>query len=260
MHGIDKIKASLKGHTILITGGGSGIGYATAKLFAKMNANIAINYLPEDTESKNRVKELKEKYINIIEVPGDVSQEIIAKRIVFETIEKFKGLNFLINNVGIGLVKDPIAFDDLDQLNDNFWQKIMNVNLMSAFYCSRIASKELIKNKGTIVNVTSISSNGKRGTSIPYAVSKGALKTLTVSLAKSFAPNVRVNAVSPGFTESAMTNQRSEEHKKRMAKQTLLNRIAKPEEIAETIFFLCVSGSYITGETINVNGGHGFNY
>ena len=260
MHGIDKIKASLKGHTILITGGGSGIGYATAKLFTKMNANIAINYLPEDTESKNRVKELKEKYINIIEVPGDVSQEIIAKRIVFETIEKFKGLNFLINNVGIGLVKDPIAFDDLDQLNDNFWQKIMNVNLMSAFYCSRIASKELIKNKGSIVNVTSISSNGKRGTSIPYAVSKGALQTLTVSLAKSFAPNVRVNAVSPGFTESAMTNQRSEEHKKRMAKQTLLNRIAKPEEIAETIFFLCVSGSYITGETINVNGGHGFNY
>ena len=232
MYGIDKIKASLKGYTLLITGGGSGIGYATAKLFAKMDANIAINYLPEDTISKNRVKELKEKYINIIEVPGDVSQEIIAKKIIFETIEKFKGLNFLINNVGIGLVKDPIAFDDLDQLNDNFWQKIMNVNLMSAFYCSRIASKELIKNKGSIVNVTSISSNGKRGTSIPYAVSKGALQTLTVSLAKSFAPNVRVNAVSPGFTESAMTNQRSEEHKKRMAKQTLLNRIAKPEEIA----------------------------
>ena len=260
MYGIDKIKASLKGYTLLITGGGSGIGYATAKLFAKMDANIAINYLPEDTISKNRVKKLKEKYINIIEVPGDVSQEIIAKKIIFETIEKFKGLNFLINNVGIGLVKDPIAFDDLDQLNDNFWQKIMNVNLMSAFYCSRIASKELIKNKGSIVNVTSISSNGKRGTSIPYAVSKGALQTLTISLAKSFSPNVRVNAVSPGFTKTTMTNQRSEEHKKRMAKQTLLNRIAKPEEIAETIFFLCVSGSYITGETINVNGGHGFNY
>ena len=156
--------------------------------------------------------------------------------------------------------KDPIPFKELDQLNNDFWQKIMSVNVMSAFYCSRIASKELIKNKGSIVNVTSISSNGKRGTSIPYAVSKGALQTLTVSLAKSFSPNVRVNAVSPGFTETTMTNQRSDEHKKRMAKQTLLNRIAKSNEIAETIFFLCVSGSYITGETINVDGGQGFNY
>ena len=162
MYSIGKIKASLKGYTILITGGGSGIGFSTAKLFANMDANIAINYLPEDTESKNRVKELKEKYSNIIEIPGDVSQEIVAKKLIFETIEKFKGLNFLVNNVGIGLVKDPIPFYDLDQLNDNFWQKIINVNLMSAFYCSRIASKELIKNKGSIVNVTSISSNGKK--------------------------------------------------------------------------------------------------
>ena len=74
------------------------------------------------------------------------------------------------------------------------------------------------------------------------------------------APDVRVNAVSPGFTKTKMTNQRSEEHKQKMATQTLLNRIAMPEEIAETIFFLCVSGSYITGETINVNGGHGYTY
>ena len=131
---------------------------------------------------------------------------------------------------------------------------------MSAFYCSKAASQILIKNKGSIVNVTSISSNGKRGTSIPYSVSKGALKTLTSSLAKALAPDVRVNAVSPGFTKTNMTNQRSEKHKQKMANQTLLNRIAMPEEIAETIFFLCVSGSYITGETINVNGGHGYTY
>ena len=121
MHDINKIKASLINHTLLITGGGSGIGYSTAKLFAKMGANVAVNYLPEDKESKNRIKKLKEKYINIIEVPGDVSQDIIAKKIILETIEKFKGLNYLINNVGIGLVKDPISFDDLDQLNDSFW-------------------------------------------------------------------------------------------------------------------------------------------
>ena len=81
-----------------------------------------------------------------------------------------------------------------------------------------------------------------------------------ISLAKSFAPKVRVNAISPGFTRTAMTENRSNEHKERMAKQTLLNRIAQPEEMAEVIFFLCVSGSYITGEIISVNGGNGYNY
>ena len=125
MHNLDKIRASLSGYTLLITGGGSGIGYSTAKLFAKMGANVAVNYLPEDIDSKNRVNELKDKYINIIEVTGDVSQEKIAKRVIFETIKKFNSLNSLINNVGVGLVKDPIPFKELDQLNNDFWQKIM---------------------------------------------------------------------------------------------------------------------------------------
>ena len=101
MHNLDKIRASLSGYTLLITGGGSGIGYSTAKLFAKMGANVAVNYLPEDIESKNRVNELKDKYINIIEVTGDVSQEKIAKRVIFETIKKFNSLNSLTNALNL---------------------------------------------------------------------------------------------------------------------------------------------------------------
>ena len=124
----------------------------------------------------------------------------------------------------------------------------------------KVGCKYLKVNKGCIINVTSISSNGKRGTSIPYSVSKGALQTLTYSMAKALAPEVRVNAVSPGFTKTNMTSQRSKKHKQKMADQTLLKRIAEPEEIAEIIFILCASGSYITGETINVNGGHGYIY
>ena len=145
-------------------------------------------------------------------------------------------------------------------IDDNFWKQIMQVNLMSAFYCSRASAKYLKEKKGAIVNVTSISSSGKRGTSIPYAVSKGSLNTLTRSLAKSLAPDVRVNAVSPGFTITNMTRQRSKLHKEKMAKQTLLKRNAKPKEIAEIIFMLCVSGSFMTGEIINVDGGHGYIY
>ena len=260
MQSFGLINASLKNHTVLITGGGSGIGFSTALLFARMNANVAINYLPKDNDSKNRVINLKKKYKNVLAFPGDVSLEETAKEIVQETQKKFNGLNYLINNVGIALVDKPIPFQNLNKFDNEFWHKIMNVNLMSAFYCSKAAAKELKIKKGSIVNVTSVSSNGKRGTSIPYAVSKGALNTLTSSLAKSLSPEVRVNGVSPGFTNTNMTDQRSEYHKRKMANQTLLKRIAQPEEIAEVIFLLCVSGSYITGEIINVNGGHGYNY
>ena len=260
MQNLGIINASLKNHTVLITGGGSGIGFSTAAIFAKMKANVAINYLNDDEDSIKRIKKLSNMYPNVSSFPGDISIEETSKKIIESIEEKYDGLNFLVNNVGIGLVKDPIPFEDLNEIDDQFWNKILKVNLMSAFYCSKAASEILKKNKGSIVNVTSISSNGKRGTSIPYSVSKGALKTLTSSLAKALAPDVRVNAVSPGFTKTNMTNQRSEEHKQKMATQTLLNRIAMPEEIAETIFFLCVSGSYITGETINVNGGHGYTY
>ena len=91
-------------------------------------------------------------------------------------------------------------------------------------------------------------------------MSKGALETLTISLAKALAPEIRVNAVAPGFTNTRMTSNRSKEHKKRMGEQTLLYRIAQPEEIAEVIFFLCVSGSYVTGEIIYVTGGQGYIY
>ena len=82
MHNVGIIQASLNGYTLLITGGGSGIGYSTAKLFAKMGANVAVNYLSEDIESKKRINKLKDEYTNVIEVTGDVSQEKIAKKII----------------------------------------------------------------------------------------------------------------------------------------------------------------------------------
>ena len=110
MQSLGMINASLKNHTVLITGGGSGIGFSTAELFAKMNANVVINYLSDDKDSKKRVFDLRRKYTNVTEFPGDVSIENVSKGIVQEIKKKFNGLNFLINNVGIGLVKDPISF------------------------------------------------------------------------------------------------------------------------------------------------------
>ena len=122
MQSLGLINASLKNHTVLITGGGSGIGFSTALLFARMNANVAINYLPKDNDSKNRVINLKKKYKNVLAFPGDVSLEETAKEIVQETQKKFNGLNYLINNVGIALVDKPIPFQNL-----NKWTKYSSV-------------------------------------------------------------------------------------------------------------------------------------
>ena len=252
MKSLGLINATLDECNVLITGGGTGIGYATALLFLKMGASVSINFLPNDYKSETSIKLLKEKYKKVFLSPGDVSIEEEAIDVVNKSKHTMGEIYYLINNVGISLRDEPIPFERLDLM--------ISVNLMSAFFCSK-ASEDFLKEKGgAIVNVSSITSNGKRGTSIPYSASKAALESLTISLAKSFAPKVRVNAISPGFTRTEMTENRSNEHKEWMAKQTLLNRIAQPEEMAEVIFFLCVSGSYITGEIISVNGGNGYNY
>lgn len=147
MKSLGLIKAPLTGFSVLITGGGSGIGLSTAELFAEMNANVAINYLPSDKESKKRINLLSKKYSKIHAFPGDISNAEVAERVILQTYKKFKCLNFLINNVGIGLVKNPIPFDKLNMIDDNFWKQIMQVNLMSAFYCSRASAKYLKEKK-----------------------------------------------------------------------------------------------------------------
>ena len=139
------ISASLKDKTVFITGGGAGIGFATAKLFAEMEANVAINFFPGDLDSQKRVKNLKKNFPNISLFPGDVSKEDEVQKIILKIIHKYTQINFLVNNVGIGLVKNPIPFERLDLINDKFWDEIMKVNLMSAFYCSKFSEQYLKK-------------------------------------------------------------------------------------------------------------------
>ena len=250
-------KKRISGRRVLVTGGTSGIGLSCVHLLAQKGARVAVNHLPEDPLSESTIADLAEAGFDVFSCPADVG-EGIAEAAIAEAIERLGGLDWLINNAGIGLVRDPIPFSDLDALSDDFWQKILSVNLLGAFRCARAAAPALRAAKGAIVNVSSASAEGKRGTSIPYSVSKGGLVTLTRCLAKALAPEVRVNAVAPGFIDTPMTADRGTEYRDDVARQCLLKRVGTAEEVAETIVFLCLGGGFITGEVVTIDGGRSF--
>lgn len=150
---------------------------------------------------------------------------------------------------------NPIDFADLDAMTEPLWDRILATNLVGPFRCTRAAASALRASKGAVVNTASVSGLGIRGSSIAYAASKAGLVNLTRSLARGLAPDVRVNAVAPGLVESPWTRDWPEERKRRTRETTLLKRLTTPAEIAEVIGFLAAGASYITGQTIVVDGG-----
>ena len=164
-------------------------------------------------------------------------------------------LDYLINNAGTTGTVMPIDFVDLDAMTDEFWEKMVSTNLVSAFRCSRAAAPALRASRGAIVNTASVAGLGMRGSSIAYAASKAGLISVTRSLARALAPEVRVNAVAPGLTISPINRDWPEERLRRTLDRTLLRRLAQPSDIAEGILFLAASASYITGEVLVIDGG-----
>jgi 3-oxoacyl-[acyl-carrier protein] reductase len=161
----------------------------------------------------------------------------------------------LVNNAGTSATPVPIAFADLDALDEAFWQKILSTNLVGVFRCTRAAAPALLQARGAVVNVASVAGLGGTGSSLAYAASKAGVINLTRNLARALAPEVRVNAVAPGLVDTAWTRPWPEERKRASLAQTWLGRMCRPEEVAEVILFLCAGASYVTGETIAVDGG-----
>ncbi|MBL6945522.1 MAG: SDR family oxidoreductase [Rhodospirillales bacterium] len=247
----------MTGRKVLVTGGASGIGLSCVRLLAGMGARVALNHLPEDPIAKDALGELTDAGLDVFSCPADVGEDSVETAVT-EAIDRLGGLDWLINNAGVGLVKKPIPFSDLDALSEDFWQQMLSVNLLGAFRCSRAAAPALREAKGAIVNVSSASAEGKRGTSIPYSVSKGGLITLTRCLAKALAPEVRVNAVAPGFIDTPMTEQRGPQYRDAIAQECLLKCVGSADEVAETIVFLCAGGGFMTGEVLTIDGGRSF--
>jgi 3-oxoacyl-[acyl-carrier protein] reductase len=249
------IGADLSGRRILVTGASSGIGLATVTLFARNGASVALNHLPDDPRGPAEAERLAAEGFAVMALPGDVSRPGEAEAMVAAGIAALGGLDVLVNNAGTSGTTAPIAFEDLDAMTEEFWQTILATNLIGPYRCSRAAAASLKENRGAIVNTASVAGLGRRGSSIAYSASKAGLINLTRSLARALAPDVRVNAVAPGLVATPWTEPWPEARKAATVQHTMLRRMARPEDIAETIFFLAAGAAYITGETITVDGG-----
>ena len=249
------IQTDLKGRTAIVTGGASGIGLATVTQLARAGAKVALNYLPTDPQGSEQIKRLHDEGLNIIGAPGNVAEPNNAETMITRAIQALGGLDYLVNNAGTPNTRAPIPASELDRLDEDFWQTILNTNLLGPYRCARAAADALRSSQGAIVNTASIAGLGQQGSSSAYAASKAGLVSLTRSLARGLGPEVRVNAVAPGSVNSPWQKDWPEQHKQEAAEKAALKRQCTSEDIAEVIFFLCVGGRMITGETIVVDGG-----
>src|SRR5258708_8936027 len=196
------IPADLPAKTVLITGGGSGIGLAATTLFARGGATVAANVLPGDDAAIARIERLAADGLAVFAVPGDVAAPDKAKRMVGDAIARLGRLDVLINNAGTINTREPIDFADLGAMTAEFWDTILSTNLVGPFVCAAAAADALKAARGAIVNPASVAGLGLRGSSIAYAASKAGLVTLTRGLARARPPTVPANPPPPAPSPS----------------------------------------------------------
>ncbi|MCX8997467.1 SDR family oxidoreductase [Rhizobiaceae bacterium BDR2-2] len=249
------ISFDLTGRTALITGGASGIGLEAARVMAKSGAKVAINFLPDDPRGPEAVDALRKEGFDVISAPGDLGDAGQAEDMVLKAVSALGHLDLLVNNAGTPGVRTPIPITDLDPISEELWANLLNVNLMSVFRCSKAAAPALKAAKGAIVNTASIAGLGSVASTLVYSASKAAVINLTKNLARSLAPEVRVNAVAPGSVDSSWAIEWSDERRQNAIAATPLKRLGTPPDIAELIVYLGFAGSMITGQTVVIDGG-----
>lgn len=247
---------SLEGKAALVTGAASGIGLATAELFAGRKAKVALNHLPDDARGMAAVERLRAQGHTVIAAPGDVSKAGAAETMVQRAIDALGRLDFLVNNAGTSATVEPIAVADLDRLDEQFWATILATNLLGPFRCTRAAAAALKVAHGAVCNTASVAGRNMAGSSMAYGASKAGLINLTKNLARALAPNVRVNAVAPGFVDTDWTRRWPAARKQASIERTLLRRACTPVDIATAIVFLCADATMVTAQTLVVDGGY----
>jgi len=245
----------LEGRTVLITGGATGIGKAVALKFASHGANIVINYSKSEAEAEAALREVEQKGVKGLLCRADVSVDEQVRNMVDQAVRAFGRIDVLVNNAGTTRF---VALSDLDGLTEEIWDRVFAVNVKGVFFVSRACAPELARNRGHIVNITSIAGLTGQGSSLAYAASKAAAISITRSLALVLAPDVRVNSIAPGVVTTRWV-EGHDDHIRNFAKATPFGRAATPEDVAEATWALVSGGQFITGQTLVVDGGWSLN-
>lgn len=241
----------------VITGGGTGIGAATALLLAERGYNAVINYNTSEKSANvvGRKCESLGATVNLIQ--GDVSDDIVCRRVVETAIENFGRIDVLINNAGMTTFSGR---DNWGALDKKTFERIYEVNTLSAFQLIRAAVSYLRHSKGCVINVSSAAGTLARGSSIPYILSKAALNALTIYFARALAPDVRVNAVCPALVttdwfKKALGESSYAEIEEKFIHDCALQRPNSAEDVAQAIVWLAESGRTISGELLQMDSG-----
>ncbi len=241
----------IEGKVALVTGAAQGIGRAIALLLAREGARVAVAdiNLEKIQEAGREIESLGREALAL---GGNVAQAADAEAMVAKTLEKFGRLDILVNNAGI--TRDQILL----RMKEEDWDLVMSVNLKSVFLLTKAALRPFLKQKaGKVVNIASISGvMGNPGQS-NYSASKAGILGFTRSVAREYAGrNIQINAIAPGFIDTAMSQAIPQKERELLIKQIPMERLGKPEDIAEAVLFLSSpAADYITGQVLNVNGG-----
>lgn len=235
----------------LVTGSATGVGRACAVRFAKLGYAVTVNYSKSRADAEETARLVEAEGVPVLLVQANIGDDAAVRDMVARTVAAFGGLDVLVNNAA---TTHFVNHTDLEALTDAVWDDILNVNLKGTFYCCRAAMPHLKERNGNIVSVSSVAGLTGSGSSIPYCASKGALNTLTQSLARAFGPEVRVNAVAPGPILTRWLAGREAQIEKYL-ELAPLKRAADPEDVADVVLFLATGTTLTTGQVVVVDGG-----
>lgn len=243
----------------IVTGSATGIGAASVIDFARKGARVLINYTKSEAEANATADACRKLGVEALPVRGDVADDADCRRIAGVALERWGRIDVLVNNAGI--TKFASNHADLDALQAEDFQRLYAVNVVGAYQMVRAVAPAMKRGgNGAIVNISSVAGVMGVGSSIAYAASKGALNTMTLSLARALAPEIRVNAVCPGFVETrwfkdALGAEAYANAKAHYADRSPLKTTMSPEDVAGAVTWLVEGADRVTGEFIMIDSG-----